>query len=400
MKKNFIVTLGIIILLIIGVLFFIRNISGYTNCSQLSAWTDKLQLEYANLLLSKGLNTDAAQALGAYIEKAHTDNKDLASICNKLGNIYMDLKEYEKALASFYKSELLDPNSNYKQDMNQKIVESLENLGLSQQAKYELESRTAINSSGQKSGTIVARIGKREITSEEVDMALNRSPGRVRQGVNNDEARLKFIKNYVATEVLYARGKKLGLDKNTKVRDAVDDFKKQFVLQELLQNEVNQELKITPEDISLYYNANKDKYIIPERVKVSFLELNGSFKSDEASTKLKQGKGEKIKQWINSNSISLPNIGESKEAIENILKQKKGSVVNPVKIKGKTYIFIIDEKEPKKERSLEEVKSQVENEYRMHKQQEIVKSLLNKELEQQEVEILYQPKKENEKASK
>ena len=144
MKKTLKVMLAIIILLIIGALFFVKNIPSLANSNQRSAWTDKMQLEYANTLLAKGLNSNAAHAFEVYIEKGKADNKDLASICYKLGNIYMDLKEYEKALASFYKSELLNPDADYKQDINQKIVSALENLGLSQQAQYELESRTSI----------------------------------------------------------------------------------------------------------------------------------------------------------------------------------------------------------------------------------------------------------------
>ena len=73
---------------------------------------------------------------------------------------------------------------------------------------------------------------------------------------------------------------------------------------------------------------------------------------------------------------------------------------NPVKIKDKFYMFMINEKEPKREQGLEEVRQQVENEYHMQKEQQIVRSLLDKALEQQEVEILYQPKIENEKTSK
>jgi alanine dehydrogenase len=63
-------------------------------------------------------------------------------------------------------------------------------------------------------------------------------------------------------------------------------------------------------------------------------------------------------------------------------------------------MFIIDEKEPKRDKPFEEVKDQVEGEYRMQKEQQIVQSFLDKALEQQEVEILYQPKVENDKVSK
>ena len=398
MKKNLKITLTIVILLIIAGLCF--HVLKPCPLGQ-SVWTDKLQLEYANALLAKGLNTNAAQAFEVYIEEGRANKKDLASISYKLGNIYMDLKEYEKALANFYKSELLDSGSDYKQDMNQKIVSALENIGLSQQAQYELESRTSIKPAVQKNEKIAVRIGKREITNEEIDMVINGLPEQIKRGLDTNDAKLRFVREYVATEVLYEKGKKLGLDKKPNTRSAVEDFKKQLVLQELLRDEIKKELKITPEDVSLYYRANKDRYSAPERAKVSFLELNDPAKRDETALKLKKGKGERIEQWIQKGSVSLPqDLGGSKEAVESIFRQEKGSVVNPIKVKDKLYMFIINEKEPKREQPFEEVKDQVEGQYRMQKEQQIVQSLLDEALEQQEIEILYQPKIENEKASK
>ncbi len=400
MKKIIKIILGIIILLIIVLGLFLARKS-LASGNQRSAWTDKLQLDYANALLSKGLNTNAAQAFEDYIAKSQADKKELAGICYKLGNIYLDLKEYEKALANFYKSELLNPESEYKQDMNQKIVSALESLGLSQQAQYELEARTSIKPTTQRKENIAVRIGKREITNDEIEGIINRLPAQVKQGLNSNDARLRFVREYVATEVLYAKGKKLGLDKKANTWAAVEDFQKQLVLQDLLQDEIRKELKVTPEDVQLYYKANKDRYSSNERAKVSYLELSDLAKSDETALKLKQGKGKKIEQWIDKGSAFIPQgLGESKEAIENIFKQDKGSVVNPVKIKDKLYMFIIDEKESKKEQSFEEVKGRVEDEYRAQKEQQIVQSMLDKALEQQEIEILYQPKIENDKAAK
>ena len=337
MKKNLKIILGIIILFIILTgLYFAKNIESFANSKQRSAWTDKMQLEYANTLLAKGLNSNAAEAFEVYIRKTGADNKELASICNKLGNIYMDLKDYEKALASFYKSELLNPDSGYKQEMNQKIVSALESLGLTQQAQYELESRTAIKPTVRKNEKIAVRIGKREITNEEIDTVINRLPEQVKQGLNSNDAKLKFVQEYVATEVLYEKGKKLGLDKNINTRLAVEDFKKQLVLQELLQEEIRKESRITPEDVALYYKANKDRYSVPERANVSFVELSDPAKSEEAAARLKQGKGQKLEQWIYKGSTFLPQgLGESKEAIENIFKQEKGELVNPIKVKDR-----------------------------------------------------------------
>ncbi len=391
----------IVLFAIAAGLFLARGLLGDAGGQRKPAWTDKMQLGYANILLSKGLYADAANAFEAYVDKGGYDKKELASICNKLGNIYMDLKDYEKALSSFYKSEMLNPDAEYKQEMNQKIVSALESLGLSQQAQYELESRTSLNPAAQKKENIAVRIGNREITNEEIDLAINRLPEQVRNQLNTKEEKLKFIRDYVATEVLYEKGKKLGLDKDINIRTSVEEYKKHLVLQSLVGDEIKKELKITPEGVELYYKANKDKYSTLERAKVSFIQLDNPSRSADASAKLKQGKGKEIKQWIYADTFSLPeDIGESKEAVESIFKQDKGGIVNPVKVNDKWYMFIIDEKEAKVEKPFDKVKDRVESDYRISKQQQIIQSMIDKAMEQQEVEILYQPKTENDKTAK
>jgi len=366
-----------------------------------SSWDDKARLGYANLLLAKGLNSEAAGAFEACVNNSRMDAKDLAGVCYKLGNIYAGLGQYEKALSNFYKSELLDPGSSYKQEMSQKIVTSLESLGLSQQAQYELDSRTSVKPDERRPEKIAVRIGKREISNEEIDMVINRLPEHIKKTLNSNDAKLKFVREYVATEVLYDKGKKLGLDRDSNIRYAVEDFKKQLVLQELLRDEISKQLKITPGDVSLYYKANMNKYQVPERVKVSFLEMDDQSGSNSASAVLKQGKGRKIEQWINKGSSFLPSgIGESKEALDDIFTRAKGELSGPFKIGDKFYMFIIEQKEPQRQQEFEEAKDRAAEEYRRQKEQQIVQSFLDKAVEQQEIEIFYQPKTENENSSK
>jgi tetratricopeptide (TPR) repeat protein len=364
-----------------------------------NSWDDKARLDYANLLLAKGLNSEAAGAFESCVNNNRMDAKDLAGVCYKLGNIYVGLGQYEKALSNFYKSELLDPASSYRQEMSQKIVTSLESLGLSQQAQYELDSRTSVKPDERRPEKIGVRIGKREISNEEIDMVINRLPEHIKKSLNSNDAKLKFVREYVATEVLYDKGKKLGLDRDNNIRYAVEDFKKQLVLQELLRDEINKQLKISPEDVYLYYKANMNKYQVPERVKVSFLEMDDQSGSNSASAALKQGKGRKIEQWISKGSAFLPSgIGESKEAVDDIFARAKGELSGPFKIGDKFYMFVIEQKEPQRQQEFEEVKDRAAEEYRRQKEQQIVQSFLDKAVEQQEIEIFYQPKTENEKS--
>ncbi len=365
------------------------------------AWTADMQLEYVNMLLAKGLVIPAARSLEEYLNKNDflLEKKDFAARYYKLGNIYMDLREYEAALANFYKAEMLDPQTSFKREMDELIVQALERGGYSRQAQYELESRTAVapvTISAQ--DKVVARISKEQITESQIDEAINKLPEWMQPEFKTSGGRLRFIREYVAREVLYDKGKKLGIDKTSEVRKYVEDFRKQVVLQQLVQMEVGDDVKISPQDLELYYKANKDKYTVSSALKLSYMELKDGMDKEGAVKYLKEGKGIKVKEFIGEGETVVPGIGEVPEAVENLFKEGRGAVFGPVKIKDKTYFLSADGIRPKKELRFEEVRDQVETEYRTKKQEELLKLFLDKALEQQEVEIFYEPEEQKEKS--
>jgi tetratricopeptide (TPR) repeat protein len=355
-----------------------------------------------NTLLAKGLTIPAAQALEEYLDKNgfNLDKKDFSARYYKLGNIYMDLREYEQALASFYKAEMLDGQAPFKQEMDELIVQALERGGYSRQAQYELESRTSVGpATVNAQDKPVARIGKEQITEAQVDEAIDKLPEWMQSEFKTPEGRLRFIREYVAREVLYDKGKKLGIDKTSGVRKYVEDFRKQVVLQQLVQMEVGDDVKISPQDLELYYKANKDKYVVPSALKLSYLELKGGADKEEVIKNLKDGKGVKVEELIEEGGTVVPGIGEVAAAIENLFKDGQGAISGPVIVKDKTYFLVVDNIRPKKELKLEEVADQVESEYKTKKQEELLKLFLEKALEQQEVEIFYKPEEKKEKSS-
>lgn len=320
--KKFIVPYLVIFVMLVSLAVLILQLSSKISTPLESAriWSHEEQLEYANTLLGKGLEEQAALAFQDYIKESNADKKQLANVCYRLGNVYMGLYEYKKALACFYKAEALNAEADFKGAMNEKIVEALESLGMSSQAQYELEAKTAIGKPKRKQGEVIARIGKEQIAEDEINKALDRIPSWMRKQFESEQAKYNFIREYVANEVLYRKAKRLGLDKTSQVREVLEAMKKQVAVEQLLQKEIEQKLKITPQDIKLYYQANKDKYT------------------------------EQI---------------ESEEG-----------------------------KKSKRQKSFEEVKNQVEYEYRLKKQKEITQSLLNEALEEQEVKIFYELPKE------
>ena len=346
------------------------------------------QIDYANKLLSKGLKSEAAQSFEEYLAASQINPQEEARLLYKIGSIYMELYKYEKALKSFYKAEMLNPKSEFAQEMNQKIIEALENLGMSSQARYELEARTSLGQEKEIKVKVVARIGKKEITDAQIDEALKNAPQWMRKSLEEPERRLEFIRNYVGQEVLYTKAKRLGLDTKEETRQTLEQLKKQIVVEQFLGKEIQEKLdKISPEDIKLYYEANKDSFIEPAQIKVSYLSFENESQKDEMIQKLKKQEGKPREASITEGDSGIAGIGQAKDVISGLFLKEKGQISDPLKIKDKFYVFSILEKRQKRQKSFEEVKSEVEYEYKMKKQQEISQDLLKKALEEQEVEI-------------
>jgi len=380
----------VIILMLVALIFLVATLPTRIAKPKEQAFflTSQSQIDYANKLLSKGLKDQAAEAFEEYLAASQINPQEEARLLYKIGSIYMELYKYEKALKSFYKAEMLNPKAEFAQEMNQKIIEALENLGMSAQARYELEARTSLGQEKEIKGKVVARIGKKEITDTEIDEALKNAPQWMRKSLEEPERRLEFIRNYVGQEVLYTKAKRLGLDTKEETRQALEQLKKQIVVEQFLGKEIQEKLdKISPEDIKLYYEANKDSFIEPAQIKVSYLSFENESQKDEMIQKLKKQEGKPQEASITEGDSSVAGIGEAKDVISGLFLKEKGQISDPLKIKDKFYVFSVLDKREKRQKSFEEVKSEVEYEYKMKKQQEISQDLLKKALEEQEVEI-------------
>lgn len=227
-------------------------------------WEISKMREYAIKLKSENLPDQTAQAYEEYLDKSSADGKSRSNIYYAIGEIFVRAKRYEDALSYFYKAEIAYPATELKQEIGSYIVTCLENMGRSLDAEYQLESRASL--SGEKkakkaAGDIVAKIGNREITMGEINQALEKLPQWLKGDYDKDESKkLEFLKQYVGNELLYNKGVKLGINKSEEVREQASDFVKQLVVQKVVSDEVLNKIKIDPDDIKNYYEANKDKY--------------------------------------------------------------------------------------------------------------------------------------------
>ena len=116
----------------------------------------------ANKLKSVGLIEEAVTHYEAYLKEAKVGSESLANIAYTIGTMYMEVGNYEKALAWFYEAELVNPGSSLKDQVSAKIVNCLERLRKFSAAQYALDSRSGAERKGEEtevSEKVVARIG-------------------------------------------------------------------------------------------------------------------------------------------------------------------------------------------------------------------------------------------------
>ncbi|NOZ60819.1 MAG: hypothetical protein GXO74_03975 [Calditrichaeota bacterium] len=221
--------------------------------------------EYANELYNRQLFKQSAEAYISYLKNYKLDDKQQANVSYTVGDIFFErLRDYENAMTYYIRAKYFNPGKDLKRSIDQKIIACQERLGHPEEAQQTLSEATSLEPEKVKKkrpGAVVALIGAKQITQGDIDFELSQLPQSIRNQYQSKDKKVEFLKQYILTELLFDSAKRKGLDKDSEVIDAAFQAKKQIMVQKLLQQEIEQKVKIDPEDVQLYYQANKDKYV-------------------------------------------------------------------------------------------------------------------------------------------
>jgi tetratricopeptide (TPR) repeat protein len=223
--------------------------------------------EVANALYNQELYEQAIEEYRDYLRSYSPDEKEQANISYQIANIYFDrLKDYENALAYFIRAKHLDPHANFQAQIGKKMVECLERLHRSTDARQVIAQTSALDESQKPQshpGDIVAKIGEQEITTGDLAYQINQLPEYLRGQFQEPARKEEFLKQYIAQELLYESAKRKGLDQDKEVIEGLYQAKKTLMSEKLLKEEIEEEAgldKYNNSDVETYYNANKERY--------------------------------------------------------------------------------------------------------------------------------------------
>ena len=242
-------------------------LSAFTACSekenQAFVEADRVR-EYAGDLVNRELFAQAIDQYQYYLDSFQIEPRERANVNYIIANTYFDrLKDYENALAYYLKIKHYYPDNPLMDEVNKRVIASLERLERSADAQQVLDETVQLDPEKvrkSRPGAVVAEIGDRQITAGDLTFEINQLPPSVREQFSSPEKKIDFLREYVATELMYDTAKRAGLDKNPEVIEGAFQSKKMLMVSTLLKERVAAKVDIDNDDLELYYNANKEKY--------------------------------------------------------------------------------------------------------------------------------------------
>ncbi len=297
-KEKIIEIINLIITLVLFIIVIIKLPS--PNKGKLSSSDIK---ELANDLKSKGLYQQAIEVYKEFLKNSSVSKRIRSNINYMIANIYEEyLKDFDNALLYYYKSKLIYPSTPLLNNINQKIVKCLENSGRSREAQLALEESTLLNNKDNKkkeTSVIVAKIDNDIITLDDFNRWYEGLPDEIKAKYNSREKKKELLHQFIGQELMYRMALRKGYQNNPDILKKAFEIKKNLMIQKLMQDELLNKIKISKNDIELYYKANKNKYKAP---------LSRVYKevyNDLMQEKISEESQQLLQRMINANKVVI-----------------------------------------------------------------------------------------------
>jgi peptidyl-prolyl cis-trans isomerase C len=138
-------------------------------------------------------------------------------------------------------------------------------------------------------GRELVRINDHVITVAQFEREMEQLPPDFKTLVINKKGRKAFLENLIERELLLQEGLKKGLDKNEDILTKVEQFKQGLITETLIEELCAGKDAVSDEEVRSYYEKNRGKYQLGERVRVRHIMVETLERAREIKKQLQQG---------------------------------------------------------------------------------------------------------------
>lgn len=355
-------------------------------------------------LENKSLPGEAARTWEQYLS-ATPNVEDRAEILYRVGKLHLQAEQYGPAATAFLRAEqLARDDQELRGKIGPQVIDCLRKLGLYGEVGRELSRRVAAGADPTAKSPPLATVAGEEISEADLDRLIERRVDQMlaMQGAGGDEGtrqtllkqlsapqtRERLLQEMLQREVFTRRARELKLDREETFLESRRTLEEDLLAKAFQDREVG---KIQPTDVDLqaFFKAHPERYQQPESLTAVALKLQPGedagklvkdFKTAEDFKRVAAARASGGKQDPPPAAPTLtlvrgqpdPQLG----AVEPLFALAAGKWTDKPHTNGdQAYLVLVEQKTPAQALPYEQVRPQVESEYRLRKQQELAQKL-------------------------
>jgi len=139
------------------------------------------------------------------------------------------------------------------------------------------------------SGPVLAEVGSAKITVDSFKKELENLPPYLKPMTETADGKKEMLETMIIRELILQEAAKDGIENSPAVKEKLEELKKRLVVEAYLKKKVEEQAKVSDEELKKFYEENKAKFKSGDEVKASHILVKTEKEAKDVLAQLKSG---------------------------------------------------------------------------------------------------------------